>query len=169
MMTYKKFYETVRAEMFDNDEVVEFINDKMAKLNKRSDESSARRAAIKAVLTTEPQTAQTIADLTGLSRQSVSSNLTMMIKSGEPIIKENGLNADGKACKTYRLEQQSKLTESEKIPSFLFIMNCQTIQTIQKIRRQLVHTYSFNILKIQKILKIFPAAKSEFSELSNNP
>lgn len=165
MMTYKKFYETVAAEMSDNAEVMEFIKDKMAKLNKRSDESSTRRAAIKAVLTTEPQAAQTIADLTGLSRQSVSSNLTMMIKSGEPIIKENGLNADGKACKTYRLEQQSKLTESEKIPSFLFIMNCQTIQ---KIRRQLVHTYSFNILKILKILKIFPAAKSEFSELSNN-
>ena len=150
MMTYKKFYETVAAEMSDNAEVMEFINDKMAKLNKRSDESSARRAAIKAVLTTEPQTAQAIADMTGLSRQSVSSNLTMMIKGGEPIVKENGLNADGKACKTYRLEQQSKLTESEKIPSFLFIMNCQTIQ---KIRRQLVHTYSFNILKI---LKIFP-------------
>lgn len=105
MMTYKKFYETVAAEMSDNAEVTEFINDKMAKLNKRSDESSARRAAIKAVLTTEPQTAQAIADLTGLSRQSVSSNLTMMIKSGEPIVKENGFNADGKACKTYRLEQ----------------------------------------------------------------
>ena len=165
MMTYKKFYETVAAEMSDNAEVMEFINDKMAKLNKRSDESSARRAAIKAVLTTEPQTAQTIADLTGLSRQSVSSNLTMMVKSGEPIIKENGLNANGKVCKTYRLEQQSKLTESEKIPSFLFIMNCQTIR---KIRCQLVHTYSFNILKILKILKTFSAAKLEFSELSNN-
>ena len=104
-MTYKKFYETVASEMSDNAEVMEFINDKMAKLNKRSDESSARRAAIKAVLTTEPQTAQAIADMTGLSRQSVSSNLTMMIKSGEPIIKENGLNSDGKVCKTYRLEQ----------------------------------------------------------------
>ena len=161
MMTYKKRYETVAAEMYDNAEEMESINDNMAKLNKRSDESSARRTAIKAVLTTEPQTAQAIADLTGLSRQSVSSNLTMMIKSGEPIIKENGLNADGKACKTYRLEQQSKLTESEKIPSFLFIMNCLTIQ---KIRRQLVHTYSLNILNI---LKIFPGTKSEFYELSD--
>ena len=105
MMTYKNFYETVAAEMSDNAEIVEFVNDKLGKLNKRSDKSSARRAAIKAVLTTEPQTAQAIADLTGLSRQSVSSNLTTMIKCGEPIVKENGLNADGKACKTYRLEQ----------------------------------------------------------------
>lgn len=105
MMTYKKFYETVLTAMADNAEVVEFVNDKLAKLNKRSDESSARRTAIKAVLTAEPQSAQTISELVGLSRQSVSSNLTMMIKSGEPIIKENGLNADGKACKTYRLEQ----------------------------------------------------------------
>ena len=56
-------------------------------------------------MTTEPQTAQSIADLTGLSRQSVSSNLIMMIKNGEPIVKENGLNDDGNACKTYRLER----------------------------------------------------------------
>lgn len=105
MMTYKKFYETVAAGMSDNADVMEFISDKLEKLNKRSDESSARRAAIKAALTTEPQSAQTIAELVGLSRQSVSSNLTMMIKSGEPIIKEDGLNDKGKACKMYRLEQ----------------------------------------------------------------
>lgn len=105
MMTYKKFYETVAARMYDDADVMEFISDKLEKLNKRSNESSARRTAIKAALTTEPQSAQTIAELVGLSRQSVSSNLTMMIKSGEPIVKENGLNDKGKACKMYRLEQ----------------------------------------------------------------
>lgn len=105
MMTYKKFYETVLTAMTDNAEVVEFVNDKLAKLNKRSDESTEKREKIFGALTTEPQSAQTIAELVGLSRQSVSSNLTMMIKSGEPIIKEDGLNDKGKACKTYRLEQ----------------------------------------------------------------
>lgn len=104
-MTYKKFYETVLTAMADNAEVVEFVNDKLAKLNKRSDESTEKREKIFGALTTEPQSAQTIAELVGLSRQSVSSNLTMMIKSGEPIIKEDGLNDKGKACKMYRLEQ----------------------------------------------------------------
>lgn len=47
-------------------------------------------AAIKAALTTESQSAQPIVELVGLS---------------EPIIKEDGLNDKGKACKMYRLEQ----------------------------------------------------------------
>lgn len=40
MMTYRDFYETVRTVMANNAEVIEFVNDKLAKLNKRSDESS---------------------------------------------------------------------------------------------------------------------------------
>lgn len=104
MMTYKKFYETVLTAMADNAEVVEFVNDKLAKLNKRSDESTEKREKIFGALTTEPQTAQAIADLVGLSRQSVSSNITVMIKAGRPIIKEDALNSNGKACKTYRIE-----------------------------------------------------------------
>ena len=103
MMTYKKFYETVLTAMADNAEVVEFVNDKLTKLSKRSDESSEKREKIFSALTAEPQTAQEIADLVGISRQSVSSNLTVMIKAGKPIVKEDGLNSDGKACKTYRI------------------------------------------------------------------
>ena len=103
MMTYKNFYETVLTAMKDNAEVVRFVNDKLAKLNKRSDESSEKRNKIFGALTTTPQTAQEIADLVGVSRQSVSSNMTVMIKAGKPIIKEDGLNSDGKACKTYRI------------------------------------------------------------------
>lgn len=101
-MTYKNFYETVLT-LTDDVEIVEFVNDKLAKLNKRSNESSEKRDKIFGALTTTPQTAQEIADLVGVSRQSVSSNMTVMIKAGKPIIKEDGLNSDGKACKTYRI------------------------------------------------------------------
>lgn len=106
MMTYRDFYEAVRTAMADNAEVIEFVNDKLAKLNKRSDESSEKRDKIFGALTTTPQTAQEIADLVGISRQSVSSNMTVMIKAGKPIVKEDGLNSDGKVCKTYRIKEE---------------------------------------------------------------
>ena len=105
MMTYKNFYETVLT-LTDDAEIVRFVNDKLARLNKRSNESSEKRDKIFGVLTTTPQTAQEIADLVGISRQSVSSNMTVMIKAGKPIIKEDGLNSEGKACKTYRIKEE---------------------------------------------------------------
>lgn len=93
-MTMKTFYQMV-AENNITDEVIAFAKAKANKASTKDQEKIEARAKIIAAVTQEPQTAQELAEILGVSWQKVSSNLNYAFKTGEVDLVK-GENADGK-------------------------------------------------------------------------
>lgn len=109
-----EFFETVKALLADNEEIVSFCDKELEKDAARKARAAERRAkkaeeeaplyeALHSVLTSEPQIASVLAEAIGVSTSKVSAMLRNAKAADWGIVKGEAKNGKSK-CKTYAIE-----------------------------------------------------------------